>query len=371
VTACIKQSEFVTSLWPVSSVLMLTCLRQVSKPQAGTPHSTKHESIENKLIAQGSHGHASFREDNAAACHKLEEAMRATSHAASINRASGRRMEEMLRCPCPTNVLETTNGKLRSLDTNSSCMPRKWKGQSNFALERFVSQHRNAFVCLQAAAEHVTCQLPNKQSQVKHLLEAIQCNDAGSQAAMASVKTDQTPAGMQSDFEAAATNLPPYNSVQKKRVEHSGGKRGSADISDANGEDANVSAFGTKKSAGSSGVSLQQHAKAQCEQLDKAQKEELHEWRQGKKARGVKFKGKDSPSKKGRSDTTKAVASAVEKKVVEKMKAMELEKTKGEQAEACVMSIFKKMANRKVQISDINVKTQPATPTAPTLKSIL
>jgi hypothetical protein len=85
----------------------------------------------------------------------------------------------------------------------------------------------------------------------------------------------------------------------------------------------------------------------------------------------VKFKGKDSPSKKGRSDTTKAVASAVEKKAVEKMKAMELEKTKGEQAEACVMSIFKKMANGKVQISDVNVETQPATPTAPALKSIL
>jgi hypothetical protein len=75
-------------------------------------------------------------------------------------------------------------------------MPRKWKGQSNFALERFVAQHQNAFVCLQAAGEHVTYQLPNKQSRVKHLLEAIQCNDAGSQAAMASVKTDQTPADM-------------------------------------------------------------------------------------------------------------------------------------------------------------------------------
>jgi hypothetical protein len=67
---------------------------------------------------------------------------------------------------------------------------RQQKEQSNFTLKRFVAQHCNAFVSMQAAAEHVTCQLPNKRSQVGYLLGAFQwCNDAGSHSAMASIKT--------------------------------------------------------------------------------------------------------------------------------------------------------------------------------------
>jgi hypothetical protein len=50
-----------------------------------------------------------------------------------------------------------------------------WKGQSNFTLERFIAQHRNAFVSMQVAAEHVTYQLPNEHSRVGYLLDAIQC----------------------------------------------------------------------------------------------------------------------------------------------------------------------------------------------------
>jgi hypothetical protein len=44
--------------------------------------------------------------------------------------------------------------------------------------------------------------------------------------------------------------------VQKKIVDHTGGKRGSADVSDATAKDANISSFGTKKGTGSSGVPL-------------------------------------------------------------------------------------------------------------------
>ena len=61
---------------------------------------------------------------------------------------------------------------------------RIWKGQSNFSLENFISQHRNAYVSMQASAEHVQYQLPNEHSRVGFLLE---CSDPGLQAAMASV----------------------------------------------------------------------------------------------------------------------------------------------------------------------------------------
>jgi hypothetical protein len=38
---------------------------------------------------------------------------------------------------------------------------RQWKEQSNFLLEKFIAQHRNAFVSIRQCAEHVTFQLPS------------------------------------------------------------------------------------------------------------------------------------------------------------------------------------------------------------------
>ena len=43
---------------------------------------------------------------------------------------------------------------------------------------------------MSACAEHVQYQLPNEHSRVGLLIDAIQCVDAGLQAAMANIKTD-------------------------------------------------------------------------------------------------------------------------------------------------------------------------------------
>jgi hypothetical protein len=88
---------------------------------------------------------------------------------------------------------------------------RVWKGQSNFSLENFVSQHRNAFVSMQACAQHVQYQRPNEHSRVGFLLDAIQCYDAELQAAMASIRTDNGPQGMRNNFETTASHLLPYD----------------------------------------------------------------------------------------------------------------------------------------------------------------
>jgi hypothetical protein len=94
----------------------------------------------------------------------------------------------------------------------------EWKGQSNFTLERFIAQHRNAFVSMQAASEDVTYQLPNEHSRVGYLLDAILCNDTGLQAPMASIKTDQTADGLRNVFEASATQLLPYDRSRRREV---------------------------------------------------------------------------------------------------------------------------------------------------------
>ena len=93
---------------------------------------------------------------------------------------------------------------------------RVWKGQSNFSLEHFISQHRNAYISMSACAEHVQYQSSNEHSHVGFLIDAIQCADAGLQVALASVKMDNGPNGLWSNFERAFSHLLPYDPIAKK-----------------------------------------------------------------------------------------------------------------------------------------------------------
>jgi hypothetical protein len=308
-----------------------------------------------------------FREDNSAVCHKLEEATRATSHAASVKpfqRAKNGR-EAWLALSSQHAGQDKWEAEIKRHE--QLLHTRKWTAQSNFDLERFVAQHRNAHVSMQAAAEHVAVQLPNERSRVGHLLGAIQCSDAGVQAAMASISIDQGPTGMRNNFEAAATHLLPYDPVQKKKVDQAVGKRGAADISDVAGDEGNTSSFGTKKGSGASGVPLRYHTKQEYDLLDKKQKDELREWRKSSAFKGDKRKKGKKPEI---FDAAKAVASAVEKKAAEKLKAMELEKTEETDTEAYVMALINKCAGKagKAQASQVNFDPPPR---LPTLKSIL
>ena len=184
--------------------------------QAGQPHSKVHGSIEGEMIAQASHTHAMFRDDNAAVYYALNKATRSTSYAASIK---------------PFQRTKNGRGALQAL-TNQYAGNDKWeaeirkqddllhtrvrKGQSSFPLKGFIAQHRNAFMSMQQCAEHIAYQLPNEHTRVGYLLEGIQCSDPGLQAAMASVRTDDGTNGMRSDFEKAAAHLLPYDSIARK-----------------------------------------------------------------------------------------------------------------------------------------------------------
>ena len=109
---------------------------------------------------------------------------------------------------------------------------RVWRGQSNFTLERFVQQHRNAYISMQSCSQHVQYQLPTEHTRVGYLLAGIQCNDAGLQAAMASINIDTAPGGKREDFEAASTHLLPYDPAAKKRSTAKT-KRGAGERSEA------------------------------------------------------------------------------------------------------------------------------------------
>jgi hypothetical protein len=253
---------------------------------AGAPHSTEHEAIEIELVYRAAHGHALFREDNAAVYYKLEEATRTTTYAASIKPFQRTKNGREAWLALSNQYAGNDKWEAEIKRHEQLLHTRVWKGQSNFTLERFIAQHRNAFVSMQAAAEHVTYQLPNERSRVGFLLEAIQNSDAGLQAAMASIKTDSD--GMRNDFEASATHLLPYDPVLKKRNDNAGGKRNSADISETTGEEATISSFGSKKGTGSTGVPLRYHTYAEYGDLSQAQKDELGEWRTSPEYTGQK-----------------------------------------------------------------------------------
>jgi hypothetical protein len=346
---------------------------------AGQPHSDEHGSAEAELVARAQHNHALYRDDNANVYYKLEEATRTTAYAASIKpfqrTKNGRGAFQAL-----TNQYAGQDKWEAELKKQDDLLhTREWKGQSNYTLERFVQQHRTAFVSMQSCAEYVEYQLPTEHTRVGYLLDGIQCNDAGLQAAMASIKLDTTPVtGKRNDFELAATHLLPYDPVAKKRTGTN--KRGAGDISDTTGAD--VSSFGAKEGIGKTGVHLRYHKDDEYATLNRDQMDELREWRltpEGKKQSKRKKGGKGGSKKDGgdfkRQKRDQAMAASVnkqvEKRIAELQKkadAVSSEEPTNEEARAYIMSLLE---DKKPNVSATNVRNVTKGLAKVTLKSIL
>ena len=337
---------------------------------ADCPHSTKHGSIEDELIARASHGHPTYREDNQAVYYHLEEATRSTPYAASIKPFQRARNGRAAWLALSGQYAGVDKWEAEIKKHEQFLHTRKWKGQSNFTLERFIAQHRNAFVMMSAAAEHVAYQLPNEHSRVGLVLDNIECSDAGLQAAMASVRTDSAAAGgLRNNFELMAAHLLQYDPVQKKRAAQ-GDKRAAAEISNTTGEEsANVSSFGTKKGIGKTGVHLRYHQAEEYKALSKAQAQELREWRESTGG-GSKKKTKFNPKHKkaGKTENEKAFASAVQKEVAILRQADEDDRVKKDAAKEFIMSVISGMKGG--QISDVSSIPPLPPPPKPSLNAI-
>ena len=119
------------------------------------PHSTEHGSVEGELVARAAHTHALYRDENSVVYYHLEKATRGTSYAASIKPfqrgKDGRGAWKALTSQCAGQ--DKWEAEIKHQE--QLLLTRVWKGQSNSSLENFISQHRNAFVSMQASAEHV------------------------------------------------------------------------------------------------------------------------------------------------------------------------------------------------------------------------
>ena len=189
----------------------------VAPPLApGQPYSIEHRSVEAELIARASHTHALFCNNNSDLYFLLEEATWSTPYATSIKPVQQNRNGEGPWKALTSQYAGKDKWEAEIKKQEQLLHTRVRKGQSNFSLEHFISQHHNAYVSMSACAEHVQYQLPNEHSHVGFLIDALQCADAGLQATVASAKMDNGPNGLQNNFERAISHLLPYDPVAKK-----------------------------------------------------------------------------------------------------------------------------------------------------------
>ena len=262
------------------------------------PYAAVYGSIAEELIARASHTHALFITDNQTVYYKLEEAVRETAYAASIKpfaRAkNGRDAWFALVNQYAGNDKWDAELK-RQVDNMYN---KKWKGQSNYTLEKFVQMHRNAKAQMELCAEHIPFQVPNERTRVKYVLDNIESNDAPLLAAMSNVLTDEA---KMTDFETAVSAILPHDPVVKRR--DAVNKKHATRVAAADATSADISAFGSKVGIGpKTGVELRFHPHSEFVKLPREQREELSAWRRAEEAKGVVFpksRGKGKGKGKG------------------------------------------------------------------------
>ena len=116
--------------------------------EPGQPFLVLNGSIEGDMIYQASHTHGLYRDDNATVYYNMEEATRGTHFADSIkpfqSRKYGRIALEAMEIQYAGQ--DKLDAEIKKMDT--LLHTRKWKGQSNSPLEKYVQQHRNAYVSM-------------------------------------------------------------------------------------------------------------------------------------------------------------------------------------------------------------------------------
>ena len=169
---------------------------------------------------------------------------------------------------------------------------RKWNGSNtSYSLEKFIQQHRAAFVTLTQCSERVSYQLPNEHTRVTKVMMNIESNDAKLLSALANVQADED--GKMTNFEAMAAYILPYDLVKSRRKQ-SPSKRKTAEISEVTSTTNNgkrsktitVSGKSVKIGIGKTGVDFQYHTPDEWKNLSREQKNEVISHRNDREKKG-------------------------------------------------------------------------------------
>ena len=329
------------------------------------PHSAEHGSVEGELIARLSHTSPIFRDDNNSVYHFLEEATRGTVYGKTLKpftRAKNGR-EAYLSVISQHAGEDKWNKELKSQE--SFLQTRVWKGNSNFSLEKFIEQHRSAYISMQQCAEHVNYQLPNETTRVRYLTDNIQNGDPALQAALAIIRGDEAPDGRRNNFESAASYLQPTCPVAKKRKSNGGERGGSYTISSTEGTDS-----GVKIARGKTGVEFTYHTSEEYKALSSPQRKELREWRLEKGGTKDKKKRKGDDKSDFSAKKLKTMIASVFK---EETKKLEAKKEEDASQVSEISNILQSIAHpSKPTVSSVVSKsTQNITAAATELQGIL
>ena len=255
-------------------------------------YSAEHKSVMGELIARANHDHTMYTDDNQKLYSFLEEATRTTQYASSIRPFSRSKDGREAYLSIKRQYAGKDKWQAEIKKQENFIHTRVWKGNSNFTLESFITQHRAAHVSLQRCAQAVPHQIPNERTRVIHLTDAIQCSDAPLQAAIAHIKSQSDdPGGMANNFEEAAAYLLQFCPVSKKRKTTSSERN--YNVSSVTPLDSDGQTNKKKKpNKGKTGVELRYYKPNEYRKLAPAQIEELREWRKEKGL--VKNKSKNS-----------------------------------------------------------------------------
>ena len=297
------------------------------------PHSEEHGSMIAEMVARASHDHAAFADDNEDVYYMVEEATRSTQYAASIRTFTRTKNGRDAMIALKAQFAGVDKWTTVIHENETLLHTRKWKGTGTFTLEYFISQHRNAYVTITHAAEHVPYQLPNEATRVRYLLEGIETQDAQLLTAIEAVRGDQTLlTGKASNFELAAAHLQPRCPVTRKQTTR---KRPTSVA------DVHIDGVGARApSIGKTGVHLRWHKYSEYQELTPEQRSELYEWQQNNPEKCEASKAAAAAQRQGEGENPKKKQKrgnrnkkTVTKKSVAKLVAKQVDKALGKSSE--------------------------------------
>ena len=113
------------------------------------PFSDDFGSVEEELIGRATHSHPLYCDNNATIYFFLEEATRSATYASSIQPYSQRKDGRNAWLALTNQYAGKDNWSAELKKQDDLLHTFKWKGQSNFSLDKFIAQHRNAFISMQ------------------------------------------------------------------------------------------------------------------------------------------------------------------------------------------------------------------------------
>ena len=182
--------------------------------EAGKPYTEDGGSITADMVQFYEHNHPLYGEDNKAVYAALEEATRGTKYNASVVMHSRGRNGRAAYTQLKSNHLRDDKWD-GVIEKCTAQVLKTWDGTGTYTMESFVDMLRTAYIDMEAAAVHVTHQMPDDRNRVKSFLKSIErCMDPGVQAAISAVKLPTN--NLTDDLEGAITLLLPTGPVIKK-----------------------------------------------------------------------------------------------------------------------------------------------------------